>query len=407
MADTKISDLPAASAANDTDQLPANQAGTTRRLTVAQIVARVTALAWSGITGTPTTLSGYGITDAASASDLTTHASDTTSVHGITDTADLIVEGDSRLTDSRAPTGAAGGVLSGTYPDPTFAADMATQAELDAHTSAIDNPHSVTAAQVGAYSTSAADTLLAAKAAASDLTAHTSATTSVHGIADTGALLTSAAAAAAYQPLDSDLTAIAALTTTAYGRSLLTSATAAAARSTIDLGTSHPADHNLIAWAFDPSCMQGGIAPTGGQVVLIRLVVPQATNVTTIWLDFQAAGSGLTTDQNWAGLYDTSGALLGATLDQTTNWSSLGIRECTLNTAPVAVAAGYVYVAILSNGTTRPTIRRGLNTQGVNIGLSAPNLRYATGPSSQTTLPSSITMASTSAYSNAVWAAIA
>jgi hypothetical protein len=34
--------------------------------------------------------------------------------------------------DAKTATGAAGGVLAGTYPNPSFAADMATQAELDA-----------------------------------------------------------------------------------------------------------------------------------------------------------------------------------------------------------------------------------------------------------------------------------
>jgi hypothetical protein len=60
-----------------------------------------------------------------------------------------VQDDDPRMSNSRAPNGTAGGVLSGSFPNPVFAEDMATQSELNAHTGSTSNPHSVTKAQVG------------------------------------------------------------------------------------------------------------------------------------------------------------------------------------------------------------------------------------------------------------------
>jgi hypothetical protein len=117
-----------------------------------------------------------------------------------------------------ALSGPAGGVLSGTYPNPSFAADMATQAELDAHAaltgagahlSAADKTKldgiaagataNATDAQLrdrsthtGAQAIGTVTGLQAAldgKAAAADLATHAADTTAIHGIADTAALV--------------------------------------------------------------------------------------------------------------------------------------------------------------------------------------------------------------------------
>lgn len=54
-----------------------------------------------------------------------------------------VTDADARNSDSRTPTGAAGGVLGGTFPAPSFAVDMATQAELDAHAALKTGTHGI------------------------------------------------------------------------------------------------------------------------------------------------------------------------------------------------------------------------------------------------------------------------
>jgi len=135
------------------------------------------------------------------ASAVSTHASVTTSVHGISDTSDLVYTDDSRLSDDRTPTAHAASHESGGSDELELAPSQVTgtavvdsdsrltdartpTAHAASHTAGGTDEITVAQSQVTNLTTD-----LGNKADASALTTHTGATTSVHGITDTANLM--------------------------------------------------------------------------------------------------------------------------------------------------------------------------------------------------------------------------
>jgi hypothetical protein len=161
-------------------------------------------------------------------------------------------------------------------------------------------------------------------------------------------------------------------------------------------------DHGLMGWSQDvASASSNSTVPAKGTLYLVKIHVPIAGPVTNVLLYVTAAGSGLTTGQNFAGLYSPSGTLLGATADQTSLWSSVGLQTMPLTGGPASVAAGDYYAGFVVNGTTAPGLARGNNQSAtmVNVGLSTSTYRAATSTTGVTTsLPATAATPVASAY---------
>jgi len=169
-----------------------------------------------------------------------------------------------------------------------------------------------------------------------------------------------------------------------------------------------PQDQNLLAWSYDPVLQTGSSTLPAGVLTLIKVPVYRACAVTNILLEVATAGSGLASGENLAGLYSASGVLIGKTADQSSAWESFGLHTAALAGGPYYVSQGWVYVVILTNGTTSPAFGRA-TVQGsgaVNAGLTVAAARYAVNSSAQTTLPSSITMSGNAFSAATFWAAL-
>lgn len=171
---------------------------------------------------------------------------------------------------------------------------------------------------------------------------------------------------------------------------------------------SAPGDQGLIAWSGDPAGVGSTSAPASGAVRLMRIVLRRAATLSTVWLVVGTAGATLTSGQNLLGLYNASGTRVALTADQTTAWGSTGIKSAAF-TGSYAAAAGTYFVAILAVGTTPPAF--GVNSVlsgglAANANLSVSTGRALNGPTAQTSLPASITMASNTFGTAMFWVGV-
>lgn len=179
--------------------------------------------------------------------------------------------------------------------------------------------------------------------------------------------------------------------------------------STTNDGTFIPSDQNLLTWTHDPATLRSvsNSPVTSGTVILSKVkIVNRSTVVTNVIVGIESAGVTLTAGQNLVGLYDSSGNRLAQSADQSANWTSAGMKTIAL-TAPVTLAVGSYYVAILAVGTTPPAFSMGAGgSVNINVGLSTGAARFLLGPTAQTALPATITLGSQSTTTGARWAAL-
>lgn len=170
-----------------------------------------------------------------------------------------------------------------------------------------------------------------------------------------------------------------------------------------------PSDQNLIAWTFDPATCAGNSAPTLGTVYFSAVILRTAKTITNVILSLAVVGTTLTSGENFAGLYDSTGVQRGVTADQTAAWGSIGAKTMAL-TSPYAAAAGVYWIAFVANAAAAPQFARasavasGGSTS--NAGLTAATARYVTNGTGATTLPGSITPSSNVTSSPAWWGAV-
>lgn len=125
-------------------------------------------------------------------------------------------------------------------------------------------------------------------------------------------------------------------------------------------GGVQPHEHGVLAETCDPQVCSGQLQVTSKYIVVQRFWVPQTITVANMLVTVASASATLTSGQNLAGIYDSSGNLIAQTADQSGSWNSLGRKVMALTaqgsyTLTLAGGPGIWYwAAVLAVGTTTP-----------------------------------------------------
>lgn len=152
-----------------------------------------------------------------------------------------------------------------------------------------------------------------------------------------------------------------------------------------------PELNGVAAWNFDPINAATSLLASSGVTYLQKVILARSTLVTGI--DLRIAVAGATVSTGYVGIYDSTGARVGVSANQTTAWTTTGDKVIPL-TAPVTLPAGTYWVAFLTQATTIPrpsgSAIGGINF-GVTVGAALRAGMFGTGLSA---LPATITLSS-------------
>lgn len=174
-------------------------------------------------------------------------------------------------------------------------------------------------------------------------------------------------------------------------------------------------DRDFVGWTFDPYLVdRDGVSAASGQIAFALVKATKTTSILDIWAWFQNAGTGLTSDENYLGVYSFTGSSVFPTTMTLLGATAAGLMDTVPGAgqpaayalaSSVAVTAGDLYyVAALFNATSRPQFNY-LSDPSYTSSIPV-NPTMLSAASTYTTLPSSLVGANVTYSGIYFWSAI-